>query len=135
MTQFALVKLRPGARESKGRHLGSFLSERIFSRALPHVFFEPDGVFALNPWGCAFDEIYLAAQQSIAGGANAGDTALFKALDDLHPDVDSMALWYGEDFVGLPSVSRWLDLYSVLRRDLQGGSLETYVVYSRTAPA
>lgn len=127
MTQFAIAQGGVISNEKVQRHLKLCPEEGLIRNAALRIFEDPVSVFVVAPFGRPFDDAYLSAQRDVAEGAKPDGTDLFLALDDLSHHVTAMALWYGDDFSNLPSASNWGDLLSVLRRDLEEPSLETYV--------
>lgn len=130
MTQFALVKVGPDLSEKAQQHLMPCPSEGLMRDASRHIFKDPSNVFLLAPYGRPFDEAYLSAQRMVSEGGASGDTDLFLALNDLNLDAKAVALWYGNDFLNLPSVPSWEELLSALQQDLEEPALETYMVLS-----
>lgn len=130
MTQFALAKVRQNAGERTHLHFTRDVDEGLIGRAATHIFKDSSSIFVLTPYGSSFDEIYLSAQRDVAEGMSPDETDLFLALSEISSDISALALWYGNDFIGLPLVTNWKDLFFVLSRDLEEPSLETYVLLS-----
>ena len=126
MTQFAIVRLDVAASEKLGRHLRMLYDGSLMVKASNSIFGGKVHCYELMPNGRSFDDLYLSAQRELQSKAY---IELFSALNELRANVVELALWYGDDFLDLPVVSKWEKFSSVLAQDIEALALETYLHY------
>lgn len=131
MTQFALVRVCDGAEERISRHLKDCPDVGLIANAALALFGRDSGVYELAPNGCQFEEVYLAAQRQVADGGDVSSTEMMDLLGRISADIAEIALWYGDDFRDLPTVSSWEEFSGAVARDITMSALETYLHYQR----
>ena len=129
MTQFAIVKLGVAAGEDVFRHLTAYPDGSLIAEATQAIFGKDANAYELAPNGRSFDELYLSAQREVADGGDVRSTELFDFLSKIRASVAQIALWYGDAFLDLPSVSSWENFHRALVRDIELPAFETYLHY------
>jgi hypothetical protein len=130
MTQFALFDMLPDMQSSLLELVKPSPIEGIIRKASLELFGSKRATYILECDGLTIEELYLSAQSKMSDGIAPERTELFMILGGLKPASRAIAMWYGDDYRGLPRTSRWDEFLLRLRRDLEGSPFGTSMLWA-----